>query len=125
MSTTIHDAIAAAGLQPLKPLDLQPNGKVQRFRVTGDKAGSVNGWAVLNAGHGLFGAFGSWKTGESHTWHESVSKPPTAAERAEIQQRTAAMRQAYTQEREAVQAAARVKAQKLWDRAKPTNNSHP
>ena len=125
MSTTIHDAIAAAGLQPLKPLDLQPTGKVQRFRVTGDKAGSVNGWAVLNAGHGLFGAFGSWKTGESHTWHESVSKPPTAAERADIQQRTAAMRKAFVQEREAVQAAARVKAQKLWDRAKPANNAHP
>lgn len=125
MSTTIHDAMAAAGLQPHKPLDLQANGKIHRYRVTGDKSGSVNGWAVLNDGPALFGGFGSWKTGESHTWREVSSKPLTAAERAEIQQRTQAMRLAHAQEREAVQAAARVKAQKLWDRAKPTTNTHP
>jgi len=125
MSATIHDAMAAAGLQPHKPLDLQANGKIHRYRVTGDKSGSVNGWAVLNDGPALFGGFGSWKTGESHSWREASSKPLTAAERAEIQQRTQAMRQAHAQEREAVQATARVKAQKLWGRAKPTTNSHP
>ena len=125
MNPTIQDAMAAAGLTPHKPLDLQANGKIHRYRVTGDKSGSVNGWAVLNDGAALFGGFGSWKTGESHTWREASSKPLTAAERAEIQRSTQVMRQAHALERDRVQAEARVKAQKLWERAKPTTNVHP
>lgn len=122
MSDTIQDALAARGLTPHKALDIQPNGKIHRYRVTGDKPGSVNGWAVL---HGEFGAFGSWKTTESHTWSAARSAPPTHAERAETERRMAVVRLAHTQEREAVQAAARVKAQRLWGRAKPANNAHP
>ena len=125
MERTIQDAIAAAGLQPHKPFDLAPNGKIHRYRVTGDKSGSVNGWAVLNDGPALFGGFGSWKTGESHTWREAISKPMSAAQRADIQQRTQAMRQAHAIERDVVQAQARIKAQKLWGRAKDATNAHP
>jgi putative DNA primase/helicase len=125
VNITIQDAIAAAGLQPHKPLDLRSDGRLVRFRLAGDKSGSRNGWAVLHDGPAPFGAFGSWKTGESHTWRAASAKPPTPAERAEIQQRTQAMRQAHAQEREAVQAEARVKAQRLWSRAKPATNAHP
>lgn len=123
--TTIHDAIAAAGLHPHKPLDLLANGKIHRYRVAGDKSGSINGWAVLNDGTALFGGFGSWKTGESHTWRETNTKPQTPAEQADMQQRMQAMRQAHAQEREVVQAEARTKAQRLWGRAKPATNAHP
>lgn len=125
MAHTIQDAMAAAGLQPHKPLDLQANGKIHRYRVTGDKSGSVNGWAVLNDGPELFGGFGSWKTGESHTWREATTKPLTVAERAEIQRHTQVMREAHAQEREAVQSEARIKAQQLWSRAKLATNAHP
>ena len=125
MSDTIYDAIAAAGLQPQKSLDLQPNGKIHRYRVMGDKSGSVNGWAVLNEDPTLFGGFGSWKTGESHTWREASNKPTTEAERADMKRRMQAMRQAHEQERLAVQTAARTKAEKLWNSAKPATNSHP
>jgi putative DNA primase/helicase len=125
MNPTIYDALAAAGLQPHKPLDLVPGGKLTRFRLEGDKSGSRNGWAVLNDGPLLFGAFGSWKTGESHTWREDSTKPLTAADRAEIHKRTQAMRLAHAAEREAIQAEARSKAQKLWGRAKPATNAHP
>lgn len=120
-----RQAIAAAGLTPSGDLSLVGDGKLQRYRIEGDKAGSRNGWAVLYDGPAPFGAFGSWKTGESHTWRAASSKPPTPAERAEIQRRTQAMRLAHAQEREAVQAEARVKAQKLWGRAKPATNTHP
>lgn len=125
MDNTIQDAMASAGLRPCKPIDLPANGQIVRFRLERDKPGSSNGWAVLHAGAVLFGAFGSWKTGESHTWSEAASKPMTARERAEIQQRTQAMRIAHVKEREAVQAEARAKAQKLWSRAKPATNTHP
>lgn len=125
MANTIQDAMAAsAGLRPHKPIDLPANGKIVRFRLEGDKSGSRNGWAVLHAGAVLFGAFGSWKTGESHTWSAATSKPLTAQERADMQRQHQAMRMAHAQEREAVQAEARAKAQKLWSRAKPATNAH-
>jgi putative DNA primase/helicase len=50
-------AIAAAGLTPVKQLSL-PDGKIIRYRVEGDKAGSRNGWAILNRSPILAGAFG-------------------------------------------------------------------
>ncbi len=119
---TIEDAMAARGLSPHKPLDIQPTGKIQRYRVLGDKPGSVNGWVVF---HGDFGAFGSWKTTETHTWSAARSAPPTHAERAETERRMAVVRLAHAQEREAVQAAARIKSQRLWGRAKHATNAHP
>ena len=55
---TIHDAMAAAGLQPHKALDLCSDGRLVRFRLAGDNSGSRNGWAVLHDGPAPFGAFG-------------------------------------------------------------------
>lgn len=127
MANTIQDAMASAGLRPHKPIDLPANGKIVRFRLDGDKSGSRNGWAVQHAadGCGFFGAFGSWKTGESHTWNSPTTQPKTFAERLENRQRAQALREAVIKEREAVQAEARAKAQKLWSRAKPATNAHP
>ena len=76
-----------AGLAPAKVLDLVPDGKLHRYRVEGDKAGSLNGWYVLHSGDTLAGAFGSWKTDERHTWHQAGSKPLTPAERAALRKR--------------------------------------
>ena len=67
MENHLLDAMAAAGLAPAKALDLTPDGKIHRYRVTGDKPGSNNGWYVLHTGAVAFGAFGSWRTSESHT----------------------------------------------------------
>jgi putative DNA primase/helicase len=125
MAHNFQDAMASAGLRPHKPIDLHSDGKIRRYRIEGDKAGSTNGWAVLHDGPVPFGAFGSWKTGETHTWREATSKPLTAAERADIQQRTKAMHLARDRELETVRAEARIKAGKLWGRARPATNSHP
>lgn len=119
------DALATHGLTPHKAIDIPDNGKLIRFRVTGDKPGSLNGWAVLHGGDYPAGAFGSWKTGATHTWSAERSKPPTAAELAAQRAQREAMRQALATEREAVQAAARTRAQRLWARAKPADNRHP
>lgn len=125
MLTSIHDAIAATGLSPAKGLDLRGDGKLTRYRVEGDKAGSRNGWAVLHDGPEPFGAFGSWKTGESHTWRGTPTKPLTPAERAATAQRIQATRQAHAQAQEQVHAEARTRAQKLWRTAHPATNDHP
>jgi len=125
MANTLQDAMMAAGLTPVKAIDLHPDGRIHRYRVMNDKPGSTNGWYVLHAGIIAIGAFGSWKTSESHTWHETTSKPLTPTERAEIARHTEAAKQAHTQERESVQAAARAKAQRLWRMARPATNAHP
>ena len=119
------DAMRAAGLAPAKDLDLQPDGRLVRYRVEGDKAGSRNGWVVLHGGPISAGAFGSWRTGESKTWHEQTARQQTPAERAELQRLVRAMQQARAIEQEAVHAAARAKAARLWSTAHPATNAHP
>ena len=121
-----RQALASAGLAPHGDLDLAGDGKLQRYRIEGDKAGSRNGWAVLYCHPVMAGAFGSWKTGESHTWCEQrEGKPPTAAERAELQRQMKAAQAARAAELANVQASARQRAAKLWATAHPATNAHP
>ena len=42
VNQTMLQAMHGAGLAPHKPMDLQDDGKVHRFRVEGDKPGSSN-----------------------------------------------------------------------------------
>jgi putative DNA primase/helicase len=124
--STLIDAMRAAGLGPAKDLDLQPDGRLQRYRVEGDKPGSRNGWFVLHGGPPPVGVFGSWKMpGDSHTWHEQSTGQQTPEQRAELQRQVRAMQQARAIEQEAVHAAARDKAARLWATAHPATNAHP
>lgn len=125
MSGSMLDAMCTAGLAPHKEIDLRDDGKLTRYRVKGDKAGSRNGWAVLYSHPIRSGAFGSWKTGETHSWREATSKPQTPAERAELQRQLAAMQAARDAERARVQEDARIRAARLWQRARPATNVHP
>lgn len=123
--TTMLDAMAERGLEPHAPLTLDTDGKLVRFRVRGDKAGSKNGWVVAHSHPVRMAVFGSWKTGEQHTWREASTTPTTPAQRAEIQRQLAEMRRVREAELHQVQTAARAKAAKLWERARPADNSHP
>ena len=123
--TTLTDAMIAVGLEPHSPLPLAEEGKLVRYRVRGDKAGSKNGWCVQHTLPLPTAAFGSWKSGVSHTWREASSKPMTSAQRTEIQRQLAEMKRLRDAELHQVQAAARAKAAKLWERARPADNSHP
>lgn len=125
MSNSIQDAMALAGLAPSKPIDIPADGKLHRYRVTGDKAGTRNGWFVSNDGLQPFGAFGSWRTGETHTWRAAAAKPLSREEQAAMSQRMKAMRLAQAQALEAVHAEARTRAEGLWRKAHPATNDHP
>ena len=118
------DAIAAAGLAPVKTIDL-PEGRIVRYRAEGDKAGSRNGWAVLHRHPIPAGAFGSWKTGEQHTWRATTNETSTPAERAEQQRNLQAAQQARAAEEARVRADAAARALKLWSGAKPATDDHP
>lgn len=124
MDNEFLNAIAAAGLAPVKALEL-PEGRIVRFRVEGDKAGSRNGWAILHRHPIPAGAFGSWKTGEQHTWRSTTNETATPAERAELQRKLQAAQQARATEEARVRAEASARALKLWSGAKPATDDHP
>ena len=73
LSSTDQDsflrALCDAGLQAHSAKGLEADGKIHRYRVEGDKSGSLNGWYVLFVDGSLSaGAFGSWSTGAQHQW---------------------------------------------------------
>lgn len=123
------DALSAAGLAPAKGvLRLAGGGKVTRYRVEGDKPGTTNGWVSLHDDeHPAFANFGTWKRpGETHYWCERRdNRPPTAAEKAELQRRMAAAKAARDAEEARAHAQASAKAQRLWGRARVADGDHP
>lgn len=116
-------ALQAAGLGMLRP-DVVADGRLHRFRVEGDKAGSLNGWYVADFTEPAHAVYGSWKTGQSCTWRPDQAAPMTEAEREALAIRREAARVARDTEQAAVRAAARLRAEKLWSRAKPATNEH-
>lgn len=120
---TLIDAMRAAGLAPVNDA-IQMDGSLHRFRVEGDKPGSKNGWVVAYQEPIPAAAFGSWKTGESHTWRGESDRPPTAAERAEQRRQIDAIRQQRAEEEAKVKEVARTKAARLWKLAKPAEADH-
>lgn len=126
--STIHAdafirAIGDAGLAMHK-LDLRADGTLHRYRVATDKAGSTNGWYVLHLDDKPFGAFGSWKTGQSETWTATSPQTMSEAERKALAERMAAAKRSRDAEQLSVQQAAAKRALCLWNRAKPASNAH-
>ena len=119
------DALVAAALEPTTPIDF-PDGNLARYRVRGDKPGSRNGWAVYHAQPLPAGAFGSWRTGESHTWRDAVAMSrltPVQRQQAAVSQRD---RERLRAEAEvSVRALARNRAARLWAPARPATDMHP
>ena len=123
-SAAFLQAMAEAGLAMHKPA-LLGDGALHRYRVVTDKAGSTNGWYVLHLDEKPFGAFGSWKTGQSENWTATDYQAMSEAERKALAVRMAAAKLARDAEQAAVHAAAAVRALGLWNRAKPATNGHP
>ncbi len=119
------DALLSVGLAPHKPLKLRSDGKIERFRVEGDKAGSLNGWIVYRDGNAPSASFGSWKTGEIHHWAARDWSQLSPAEREAAQRQRKEAQALHDAERKAVQDAAQAKAQRLLARARPAFDSHP
>ncbi len=116
-------AIVGAGLG--SPGAIIADGQVHRFQVEGDKSGTRNGWFSLHLDGVAAGAFGSWKSGEVHTWCSVARDQLTADQRADLRrvvERAKAERQAADAARHAAGAAV---ATALWTRATPADPAHP
>ena len=117
------DWLVTSGLPPVK-FSPAADGRIHRFRVEGDKAGSRNGWCVLNVDPVGHGAAGSWKSGESRAWFDREARPIDAAERATLRKRMAEVKKQRAEEQDRVWAEARTKAEKLYRLSKPAT-VHP
>jgi putative DNA primase/helicase len=117
-------AMIDAGIEPHGDLQLI-EGALQRFRVRGDKSGSRNGWAVFYGGPAPAGSFGSWRTGESHTWRCRPPLNETAGQRAQRRRQQEAVRAHRQAAQVEVYAAARERAARLWRTARPATDAHP
>jgi putative DNA primase/helicase len=62
----LREAMAAEGISTREPIN--PDGRIHRVYVEGDRRGTRNGWYVLHAGRIAAGAFGSWRLGVTKTW---------------------------------------------------------
>ncbi len=123
MINDFKHAMSQAGL--LTKEAIIADGKLHRFHVDGDKAGSKNGWYVLYNGDLPAGCFGNWKTGIKQNWCSKNTKALTLKERRtfkEKMRKASADREAELKTRHK---AAREKAQHIWDLSKPAPDSHP
>lgn len=114
----------AAGLAPVKDQPVA-DGRLRRYRVEGDSPGSKNGWYVLRLDPSPHGAAGSWKTGETHHWRDTDSRPATARDDWAMRQRMRAINEQRWREQQAVWDQASTKAARLWSAARPANPNHP
>lgn len=107
------------------PLDWLPvaDGTIHRFRVPGDKPGTLNGWYVLHLDGIASGAFGSWKAGGSNTW--SSRKPADPMEAELIRQRVEQAREQREADQTRRQIATASYAGTLWTEARPADPEHP
>lgn len=106
------------------PLDWFPlgDGEIHRFHVPGDKPGRLNGWYVLFIDSIATGAFGSWKTGNTHTW--CSRQPQNQQEAEQVREHIEQARKRREAERLRCQLQAADLAQCWWRKALGANPEH-
>ena len=119
-----YAAMAESGIVPVKA-QLVADGRIHRFSVEGDKAGSRNGWYVIHSSPIPHGAYGSWRTGETHPWRDAEARKINWAERQALQRDLERMRRDRAQEQKKVWAEARAKAAKMLQASRSADPRHP
>lgn len=120
--TQFYAAMRAAGIAP--PDVIEADGTLHRYRVNGDKRGSLNGWYCLHTDGRPAGVFGNWKTGQSEKWIAG-GETMTEAERVDFATLIQAAKAKADAERHAKHEQAAVIARSRWGSAAPANEHHP
>lgn len=110
------------GIEPSDSGAIVPDGKLRRFHVVGDRAGTTNGWCVLHPDHG---AAGSWKASATVTWTARGHRRLTRQQRAALSAAITQQREEAQRQREAAHQDAARRAAALWARAQPACADHP
>lgn len=110
------------GLETSDPII--PNGTLHRIHIIGDESGSKNGWYVLHFDGVAAGAFGSWKTGESHTWCAESQNKMTALEHNQYRQKIEQAKRQREAEQNKVHTEAREKTASILATCRPATDDH-
>jgi len=119
------DAMCSSGVAPADPGVIIADGVLHRFRVEGDKQGSMNGYYTLHLDGAAAGSFGSWKHGVSESWCAINRGSLTPAQRDENRRRMDASRKAAADLRDQKNKSAAARAVYLWNQALPAPDTHP
>lgn len=123
IETRFYEFMREVGLSPVRDTPTA-DGKIHRYRVESDKAGSRNGWYALHLDPIPHGAVGSWRTGETHSWRDAEARKINWRERIELQERMRQVQYERGQAQQQVHAEARAKATKMWSAARPADPAH-
>lgn len=116
------NAMLAAGIAP--PDDIIPDGKRHRFPTDGTKSDDA-GWYVLHTDGIAAGAFGDWRTDQTHKWHIKLDRTLTRIERQAYKAKLKEMRDTRVAEDiQRKQRAAEIAAE-LLDASVPAEADHP
>ena len=118
-------AMRAAGLAPADTSRINQSGELNRYQVENDKPGTLNGWCVFHPDNLAAGAFGSWRTGESHTWREQSERPIDATQQAKIQAQISEARAQRDRDQADRHAKAASRAAAIWAGGKLSTLAHP
>jgi len=116
-------AIAAAGL-PV-PAHIQADGRIHRYRDPDAKGGNKNCWYVFYFDGVAAGAFGDWRSGQSHNWSAKSPTTMSLSERDEYRRRMSEARNQHQQEELRKHQAAATKAKEIWARSASADPNHP
>ena len=117
-------AMSAAGLAPADLSRISQSGELNRYQVENDKPGTLNGWCVFHPDNLAAGAFGSRRTGETHTWRESSDRPIDAAQQAKIHAQISEAQAQRDRDQADRHAKAANRAAVIWASAKITTQAH-
>lgn len=120
---TLSEAIQEAGL--LAPKEVIADGRIHRFKSE-PKSNNKNGWYILfNNGDFEAGNFGCWKLGINEKYLSIDKNHFTDKQKQQHQQQLADAQRQIGTETDQRQAQAKQEAQKRFNQASTTINSHP
>ncbi|MFJ2528428.1 hypothetical protein [Pseudomonas helmanticensis] len=122
----LMSAMREQGIEPSQPLKL--DGTLERFHITGDRKGSINGWAKIHMDSRPAGAFGCMKRYGRHSfvWRAQRETTPISAHELQAQRADWARRkfeQTTLADKRHADAATRARA--LWSAAPTASDEHP
>jgi len=100
------------------------DGELHRFKVSGDKNDSRNGWYVLFGDNNPKGNFGSWKLGINETWSFKNFSNYTPQEKDEYARQMATAKEKRKKVQAIAHKEARGEAERLWSDAKPETGNY-
>lgn len=125
IENTVNEFLSAMEKAGLGGADrIEPDGKLHRFTVDGDRKGSEAGWYILHIDERPAGKFGSWKTGQTETWVSKPTRKLTEPERKALERRISEQKKLRDEEEIRVQADAARRAAEIWRASVPADPSH-